>query len=153
MSSLDLPVSEKVIGGLTYRVKPLSTRVSLQVMTRVLRMAAPGFGDVTSLAQAASAVGELLAGIASSLDESTVLFVVEAFAAVSQVELANGRLGLATHLDDHFRGKPVEMFEWLAFAAEVSFGPLAVAARAKAPKPDAKPSFGAPPASPPAAAG
>lgn len=156
MGALDLPEESRVIGGLTYTVKPLAARKSLQVMTRVLKMAGPGFGDVTSLAQAASVAGELLSSLAASLDEGVLLFVADAFAEVSTVELAPGK-GLALKVadvsqwDEHFRGKPVEMFAWLKFAAEVSFGPLLAAAKAKTPTPPAPVASPAPPASPPAA--
>ena len=135
MGALDLPEESRVIDGLTYTVKPLAARKSLQVMTRVLKMVGPGFGDVVSLARAAGAVEEALATFAASLDENVLLFAVDAFAEVSAVELVPGRpvsLGNGQH-DEHFRGKPVEMFAWLKFAAEVSFGPLLVAAKAKMP--------------------
>lgn len=137
MGALDLREDSRVIGGLVYRVQPLPTRKSLSVMTRVLRMAAPGFGDVASLAEAAHAVGELLAGLAAHLDEGVILFVCEAFADVSRVELGAATAPLAPLFDEHFRGRPVELFEWLRFAAEVSFGPLADAAKAATQKPDA----------------
>ena len=146
-----------MIGGLTYTVQPLSTRRSLMVMTRVLKMAAPGFGDVTQLAQAASAVGVLLEGFAEGLDEAVVLFVCDVFAEVSKVEIVPGKhLALkddkSSQWDDHFRGKPLELFAWLRFAAEVSFGPLAGALKARTASAAASPPSGAPPA-PPAAAG
>lgn len=159
--NIDLPEQSRVIGGQTYTVQPLATRQSLQVMTRVLRMAGPSFGDVASLAQAASALGELFAGFATNLDEEVILFVCDAFAEASRVEIAPGRAlplatrdakGLVRHYDDHFRGRPVEMFEWLRFAAEVSFGPLVDAARAKMLKaPEAENSPAAPGVSPAAA--
>lgn len=146
MGGLDLPEETRVIGGLTYVVQPLSARKSLQVMTRVLKMAAPGFGDVASLAQAAGAVGALLEGFAEGLDENVVLFVCESFAEVSKVELAPGkRLPMKDQWDDHFRGKPLDLFAWLRFAAEVSFGPLAEGLKARlASAPATPPAPGAP---------
>lgn len=145
MGLLDLPEESRVIGGATYRVQPLTTRKSLQVMTRVLKMAGPGFGDVTSLAQAASAVGELLSGIAAHVDEDVILFVCEAFADVTKVEVGNGVMNLGKNsaggygYDEHFRGKPAELFAWVKFAGEVSFGPLVAAAKAAMPKPPEPP--------------
>jgi len=145
MGSLDLPEQSRVIGGLTYTVQPLSTRRSLMVMTRVLKMSAPGFGDVVSLAEAARAVGVFLERISEDLDENVVLFVCESFAEVSKVELAPGRLvPMKDQWDDHFRGKPVELFEWVKACAEVSFGPLVDAARAKKPAPSPLPAAPAP---------
>ena len=145
MGALDLPETTRVIGGLTYTVQPLPARKSLQVMTRVLKMAAPGFGDFASLSQAASALGELFAGFAETLDEGVILFVCDAFAEVSRVEVAPGKaLALAGQWDDHFRGKPVELFEWVKACAEVSFGPLVDAARAKKPAPSPLPAAPAP---------
>ena len=150
MGALDLPEQSREIGGLVYTVQPLATRKSLQVMTRVLRMAGPGFGDVASLAQAANAVGELLAGLAANLDEDVILFVCEAFADVSRVQLvAPMSLGKnaagAYGYDEHFRGRPVELFEWVKFCGEVSFGPLVAAAKAATP---GKPAPEASPAAP-----
>ena len=156
--SLDLPTETRVIGGLTYVVHPLSARKSLQVMTRVLKMAAPGFGDVASLAQAANAVGTLLEGFAEGLDEGVVLFVCDAFAEVSKVEIAPGKLlplkdgDKPAQWDDHFRGKPLDLFVWLRFAAEVSFGPLGDALKARMAPPAAIAPSAAPPA-PPVVAG
>ena len=132
--TLDIPESSKVIEGTTYHCRPLSARRSLAVMTRVLKMAAPGFGDVASLRQAAAAVGTLLAGLAENLDEDTLMAVCDAFAEESSVELVPGkRLPLAGQWDEHFRGDLVALFGWLRFCAEVTFGPLVVAAKAALP--------------------
>lgn len=150
MGALDLPEESRVIGGLTYWVQPLTTRKSLQVLTRVLRMAGPGFGDVLSLAQAASAVGKLLSDIAAHVDEDVILFVCEAFADVTKVEVGNGVMSLGKNsagsygYDEHFRGKPVDLFAWVRFAGEVSFGPLVAAAKAARPKTPGPPASPAP---------
>ena len=151
MGALDLAEESREIGGLLYRVQPLATRKSLQVMTRVLRMAAPGFGDIASLERAADGITALVsaAGILSGeLDESVVLYLCEAFAEVTKVELAPGKvlsLGGPT-LDEHFRGKLPDLFEWLRFAVEVTYGPLvpwvkglAAKARPDAPAPSDAP--------------
>jgi len=157
VNTLDLPEQQRVIGGLTYAVQPLSARKSLQVMTRVLKMAAPGFGDVASLARAANAVGVLLSGAAEELDEEVVLFVCDAFAEATKVEVEPGKLlplrsNNVSQWDDHFRGKPVELFAWIRFAAEVNFGPLVAELKAKMASAAASSPSVAPPA-PPAAAG
>ncbi len=132
--TLDIPETSKVIEGTTYHCRPLSARRSLSVMTRVLRMAAPGFGDVASLRQAARAVGTLVAGLAENLDEDTLLGVADAFAEESSAELAPGkRLPLKDQWDEHFRGDLVGLFGWLRFCVEVNFGPLVEAARAALP--------------------
>lgn len=134
--TLDIPETSKVIEGNTYHCRPMSARRSLTVMTRVLKMAAPGFGDVASLRQAAAAVGTLLAGLAENLDEDTLMAVCDAFAEESSVELTAGkRLDLAGSWDEHFRGDLVALFGWLRFCAEVNFGPLVAAAKAALPPP------------------
>lgn len=142
MGALDLPEETRVIGGFVYTVQPLPTRKALQVMTRVLKMAAPGFGDVASLERAAEQMGALVGTLTSlmgELDEAVLLFLCESFAEVSKVETAPGkRLALGgAQLDEHFRGKLPELFEWLKFAVEVTYGPLvpwlkSIAAKAKA---------------------
>lgn len=123
----------KTIGGVTYHVVALPTGAALHVMRRVLKMAAPGFGDVASLREAASAVGTLLSGVADSLDDDAIDHVCAEFAKVTQVEASPGkRQELAGMFDEHFRGKLVEFFDWLRFAAEVTFGPLVERLRAQA---------------------
>jgi len=132
--TLDIPETSKVIEGTTYHCRPLSARRSLAVMTRVLKMAAPGFGDVASLRQAAAAVGTMLSGLAENLDEDTLMGVCDAFAEESSVELTAGKkLPLAGAWDEHFRGDLPGLFGWLRFCAEVTFGPLVVAAKAALP--------------------
>ena len=91
MGALDLPEQSREIGGLTYRVQPLTVRKSLQVMTRVLRMAGPGFGDVAALEDAADKMGALIGAasvLSGELDEAVLLFLCESFAEVSKVDLA-----------------------------------------------------------------
>lgn len=142
MGALDLPEEHREIGGLLYRVRPLTTRKSLQVLTRVLRMTAPAFGDVADLERAAEQMGALIGTLTSllgELDEAVLLFLCESFAEVSAVETAPGfKLALAgAAFDEHFRGKLPDLFEWLRFAVEVTYGPLvpwlrSIAAKAKA---------------------
>lgn len=142
MGALDLPEESREIGGLVYTVQALPTRRALQVMTRVLKMAAPGFGDVASLERAAEHMGALVGTLTSlmgELDENVLLFLCESFAEVSRVEISPGkRLALGgAQIDEHFRGKLPELFEWLRFAVEVTYGPLvpwlkSIAAKAKA---------------------
>lgn len=131
--TLDIPETSKVIEGNTYHCRPMSARRSLTVMTRVLKMAAPGFGDVASLRQAAAAVGTLLAGLAENLDEDTLMAVCDAFAEVVGAVHGRQEASLAGSWDEHFRGDLVALFGWLRFCAEVNFGPLVVAAKAALP--------------------
>ena len=138
--TLDIAETSRVIEGTTYHCRPLPARRALSVMTRVLKMAAPGFGDVASLRGAARAVGTLLVGLAENIDEETLLGVADAFAEESSVELTPGtRLPLADGWDEHFRGDLVGLFGWLRFCAEVSFGPLAAAAKAALPAEESAP--------------
>ena len=156
MGALDLPEESRTIGGLVYTVQPLPTRKALQVMARVLKMAAPGFGDVASLERAAEHMGALvgtLTALLGELDEAVLLFLCESFADVSRVQMAipmslgkNAAGGYG--FDEHFRGKLPDLFEWLRFAVEVTYGPLvpwlkSIAAKAKA-KAEAKRAAAAP---------
>lgn len=121
------------IDGCTYHVQPLTTLKALGLLTRVLKMAGPGFADVASLRQAASAVGVLLSGLAAELDEDVVKFAVEQLAGVTQVELTPGkRTPLGPVLDLHFTGRLPAFFAWLRFAGEVTYGPLVEALQAQA---------------------
>ena len=136
---------KKEIGGVTYVVKPLTTKAALRVLARLLRMAAPAFGDVASLRQAArtatSSLGALFAGLAGDLDEALLLDVCEAFADVTDADLGGKKL-LALRggqWDEHFRGRLFELFEWVAFAAEVTYGPLYARLQEAAPEPSDTP--------------
>lgn len=132
MGSLDLPEQSREIGGQLYTVQALPTRRALQVMTRVLKMAAPGFGDVNALELAAEQLGAFVGAVtslAAELDEGVLLFLCESFADVSRVQgtipmhLGKNAAG-GYGFDEHFRGKLPDLFEWLRFAVEVTYGPL-----------------------------
>lgn len=136
---------KKEIGGVVYKVAPLTTKASLRVLARVLKMAAPAFGDVVSLRAAARAatgsLGTLFAGLAGDLDEAILLDVCDAFAEVTEADLGGKKL-LALRggqWDEHFRGRLFELFEWVAFAAEVTYGPLYARLQAADPEPPADP--------------
>lgn len=124
----------KIIGGVEYAVRPLNATKSLVVLARVLRMAAPSFGDIASLRQASAAVMQLLAGVAAELDEATLLYVCGELAAVTIVTDGANRLPLDKAFDVHFEGRLVELFEWLRFAAGVTYGPLATWLKSQAEK-------------------
>lgn len=119
----------RTIDGVTYHVLPLGSLAAMRVAARVLKMAAPAFGDVASLVAASKAVGSSLEGLAvgvvSDIDEETLVYAMQAFARVTSFEEGARRLPMvsdnADHLDEHFRGRFVAMLKWLAFAASVSF--------------------------------
>lgn len=132
----------KEIGGITYKVLPLTTKMALRVLSRVLHIAAPAFGDVVSLRAAAkratSVLGSLFGGLASELDEKTLIEVCEIFADVSAADLG-GKQALALRngqWDEHFRGRLLDLFAWVHFAAMVTFGPLYESLTATAPEGD-----------------
>ena len=119
----------KTIDGVTYEVLPLGALASARVAARVLKMAAPAFGDIASLVAASKAVNSalegLMSGIATDLDDEVIVFAMEQFAKVTHFEVDGRKLPMissqASHLDEHFRGRFVPMLQWLAFAASVSF--------------------------------
>lgn len=114
----------KAIGPAEYKVLPLPAMTSLRVLTRVLKMTAPAFAEVSSLRQAASAVGALLSAGVSELDESVIVYLCEEFAKVTTVVQGDRAQPLANVFDEHFRGRVHDLFAWLRFAAEVTYGPL-----------------------------
>jgi len=127
---------QRVIGGVTYAVKPLPASVAMRLMARVLKMAAPAFADLAHLRDASKAVGAMLAGSFADLDESTLEYAQAELAKVTDVVGSNGaRVPLANIFDVHFTGRVVEYLEWLAFASEVTFGPLAKRLTATEPSP------------------
>lgn len=140
-----LESQKKTIGDATYVVSPLTTKAALRVLARVLRIAAPAFGDVASMRDAARAatgsLGQLFAGLAGDLDEAVLIEVCDAFAEVTKVDLSGAKaLPLRDgQWDEHFRGRLFDLFEWVAFAAKVTYGPLYARLQAAAPEPDEAP--------------
>ena len=136
-------VQTKRIGEASYEVLPLATGMSLKVLSRVLKMAAPAFADLKSMAEAASAVVALLSELAAGLDEDALAFVTAEFAKVTTVSIGDKKLPLGGErgiYEEHFRGDIMGLFEWLKFAAEVTYGPLFERLKAEAaPKPAAVP--------------
>lgn len=114
----------RAIGAHAYEVMPLPAKAALRVMTRVLKMGAPAFAEVSSLREAASAVGTLLSAGLANLDEDVILFASEELAKVTRVVDGDKALPLAPIFDEHFRGRIGDQFAWLRFAAEVTYGPL-----------------------------
>lgn len=116
---------QREIDGVTYEVLPLASGMSLKVLARVLRMAAPGFESVASLREAAGSLGAMLAGGLSGLDEDVLAFVCSELAKVTRAHVGEGKvLQLSTVFETHFQGRIVALFAWLRFAAEVTYGPL-----------------------------
>lgn len=114
----------KVLGGFEYEVLPLPAGTSLRLMARVLKMTAPAFAEVSALRDAASAVGTLLSTGLAGLDEDVVLYAASEFAKVTQVVQGDRKVALGPVFDEHFRGRMGDLFAWLRFAAEVTYGPL-----------------------------
>jgi len=127
------------IGDTTYAIKPLPAGLATEVLVRVGRMAAPAFADLTSLRDAAKAVGSLVSGLLVDADPATVKFLEQSFAGVTEIVGANDkRASLASVFDVHFSGYIVEQLEWLKAAAEVTYGPLLARLTAPSPAPQAQ---------------
>jgi len=143
-----LESQSREIGGVKYIVTPLTTRAALRVMCRVLKIAAPAFGDVAALRDAAAAaggaIGTLLSGLVSDLDDAALVEVCEAFAEVCEADLGGAKtLPMRNRQwEEHFRGRLFDLFEWVVFCGEVTFGPLLARLQAKAPEPAAAPAAG-----------
>jgi hypothetical protein len=116
----------KAIGSFEYEVLPLPAGVSIRLMTRVLKMSAPAFAEVSSLRDAASAVGTMLAAGLAELDEEIVMFACGELAKVTQIVVDGGarKIALQGVFDEHFRGRVPDLMAWMRFAAEVTYGPL-----------------------------
>lgn len=124
------------IDDVTYRVRALPTRKAMALLCRVLKMSAPAFADVASLADAKrAAFGVGISALMGDLDEKVVTDTLDELAAVTVVvenDGANER-PLKPILDLHFEGRIVQMFAWAQFALEVTYGPLIESLKAKAP--------------------
>ena len=137
MCSSDLEA--KVIGDVEYVVRPLPAMKSLIVLARILRMAAPGFANLRSLRDGATAGLQLLAGALVELDEDTLAYVCSELQEVTRVRQGGKEVPLKPLFDLHFEGRINELFDWLRFAAEVTYGPLAERLRAELAKAEAAP--------------
>lgn len=138
-----LQSERRTIGDTVYTISPLATKPALRVLCRILRIAAPAFGDVASLRSAAAAataaLGSFLSGIAGELDDAVLIEVCAAFAEVTEAkpEESKGYALRAGQWEEHFRGRLFDLFQWVAFAAEVTYGPLLKGLQAKAEEPAA----------------
>jgi len=118
----------RTIDGVQYRAKPLATRAALRTMTRVLRLAGPGFADVASLRDAAAAtqgaLGRFVTSALEGVSDEMASDLCETFAEVSDVNTGASWVSLHKTWEEHFRGDLAALFQWIAFCAEVTYGPL-----------------------------
>jgi len=124
------------IDDVTYRVRALPTRKAIALLCRALKMSAPAFADVASLAEAKrAAFGVGIAAFIGDLDEKVVTDVLDELAAVTMVVEDDGakERPLKAMLDVHFEGRLPQMFSWAQFALEVTYGPLIESLKAPAP--------------------
>lgn len=129
----------RAIGDTTYEVIPLSASDSLEVAARVLGVVGTGLKSVAALRDAAQAVGVLLASSLDALDAADLKFLATTFAAVTKVVNGDKKVPLTNTYDEHFRGRFWDMLEWVRFAAEVTYGPLAEIPSRMAPAGSSKP--------------
>jgi len=112
----------KEIGGKVYEVTPMPAGKGLGVMQRMAKAAAPA---VLKAARGETG-GELvaIADLVESLASDDLAAIAKLFAEHAMVGDGENMVKLSTVFDVHFAGDYLALFEWLAFAAKVNFGPL-----------------------------
>jgi len=116
---------ETTIDGCTYRVTQLGATTGAQVMFRLGRAFAAVMASVSQ--------GELDLAALSPSDFDWIVVTMKASTKFDLVDTVGGgtvrTVDLAPLFDEHFAGRYGQMLEWLKFALEVNFGPLADAVR------------------------
>lgn len=138
-----LEQKQKVIGNHTYSVGMLGAKKSRQVWFRILGMLAPVIGaglrpgmDVSKFVGSAGTptaalleslgvenLGAALEKLPQVIKEEDLDYLCESFGLVSSVRYSDGRV-LPLDLENqenHFRGRLLECFRWIAFAIETNY--------------------------------
>lgn len=120
------PKSKK-IGASTYHVHPLPAEQALDAAVRFSNVIGPAVAAYKN--GGAEAIGKAL----SSLNSEDIRFFTGLFRPMTMVETGGKKLGLGDGQDAfynaHFAGNIGDLFQWLAFCAEVNFGAFFGAAR------------------------
>lgn len=119
-------VSEKEIGGVTYRTRPLAFSVGLPLLKRLIDVVAPviAAGLRGGRAQAAANILDVLP---QAFTEKDIDRFADAFGKVSQYLDDSGQwvtLVKNAKIDNrerHFTGRYLEFMQWLFFCCEVNF--------------------------------
>lgn len=100
----------KTIGNHDYRVTQLGALKGRKVLTRLFKVIGP-------VVAAAVSGGQNLAHALDGVDEDTVEYLCDAFAARTEVD----GVALDKVFEIHFAGNYAEMVKWLAFCVEFNF--------------------------------
>jgi hypothetical protein len=120
-------VSEKEIGGVTYRTRPLAFSVGLPLLKRLIDVVAPvvAAGLRGGRAQAAANILDVLP---QAFTEKDVERFADAFGKVSQYLDADSGQWVTLiknpkidNRERHFTGRYLEFMQWLFFCVEVNF--------------------------------
>lgn len=132
----------KTIGNDTYEVKPLPAGQGIRMLARLGKILGPGVDTAVKQGTAGDAFGLDIRGVisgfgtvAAALDPVEFEAILREFAATTTliVEGSGKPTVLLQVFDLHFAGRFEVVFEWIAFALEVNFGPLLDALGAIAP--------------------
>ncbi len=123
-----LETKSKTIGDHDYKVTQLGAGKGRKVLVRLLKTCGPAFA-LAAQGNPTEALGKL----ASDLDEETLDYLVEAFAARTELD----GIGLAGIMELHFAANYGEMLEWLGFCIQLNYSSFLSALAKKAPKADA----------------
>ena len=116
-----IETQSKKIGPRIYRVRQLKATQGRKVLVRLLKSFGPA---LDSLDKGKQNVGALLGRVLSELDEETVDYLCDTFAANTEFDLENGNfigLGESGQFDLHFAGRYADMTQWLIFCVQVNF--------------------------------
>ena len=123
---------QKVIGGTTYAVTQLNAFEALKIQTKLLRIIGPGIAglDVDDIQSAddegalkqkfISMITKILPEMFATLDDTIVNDLINMLFAHNVFIVKNG-FPEVIKFDDHFVGKPLEIWKVAGFILEVNF--------------------------------
>lgn len=128
------------IEGAIYEVRPLPTTKGLRLMTRLARILGDGAG---ALMEGSSGVAKALPALLESIPDDLLAEVCVMLGERTTVVLSPSQKPPLTgeFFEVHFAGRYHVLVQWLRFALEVNYGPLAGwlrTAAASTPTPGAK---------------
>jgi len=114
------------IDGWSYRMKHLSVRKSMWVLTRIMKVLAPGVDSASDAAeQIAQAGADFFGTVAQNLDPETLWATMMDMAEVCEAKQGAGQwTELAPMFEHHFFARDMGMLLWFVWALKSQYSPL-----------------------------
>lgn len=128
-----LESQEKKIGEIMYRVTQLPALPGRKLLVRLYKTLGPTIGaalkglpdsgsSVSLGSLESSSIGDALTALAHDLTEDDLEYVVTTLTGTTEFSRETNKwLPLRNELDDHWAGKYLQMFQWIAFGLQVNY--------------------------------